>query len=61
VGTVVELVSMMLKREGVQSLFGIPGEGSTIDVPDATEKDGIRFDLNSHESTSAVMAIRLLD
>ena len=39
----------MLKREGVQYLFGIPGGGGTIDLLDATENDGIRFILNSHE------------
>ena len=54
--TVVELISTMLKREGVQYLFGIPGGGGTIDLLDATEKDGIRFILNSHETASAIMA-----
>lgn len=48
--TVVELISAMLKREGVQYLFGIPGGGGTIDLLDATEKQGIRFVLNSHET-----------
>jgi thiamine pyrophosphate-dependent acetolactate synthase large subunit-like protein len=43
----------MLKREGVQYLFGIPGGGGTIDLLDATEKQGIRFVLNSHETASA--------
>ena len=59
--TVVELVSMMLKREGVQYLFGIPGGGGTIDLLDATEKDGIRFVLNSHETASAVMACTIAE
>lgn len=54
--TVVELISILLKREGVRYLFGIPGGGGTIDLLDATEKEGIRFVLNSHESASAVMA-----
>lgn len=54
--TVVELVSTLLKREGIQYVFGIPGGGGTIDLLDATEKDGIRFVLNSHETASAVMA-----
>ena len=30
--TVVELISTILKREGVQYLFGIPGGGGTIDL-----------------------------
>jgi acetolactate synthase-1/2/3 large subunit len=54
--TVVSLISTLLKREGVRYLFGIPGGGGTIDLLDATEKDGIRFVLNSHETASAVMA-----
>jgi len=54
--TVVELISTLLKREGVRYLFGIPGGGGTIDLLDATEKDSIRFVLNSHETASAVMA-----
>lgn len=53
---VVELISTMLKREGVRYLFGIPGGGGTIDLLDATEKDGIQFVLNSHETASAIMA-----
>jgi acetolactate synthase-1/2/3 large subunit len=51
----------MLKREGVQYLFGIPGGGGTIDLLDATEKDGIRFVLNSHETASAVMACTIAE
>ncbi|MBI3065259.1 MAG: thiamine pyrophosphate-binding protein [Deltaproteobacteria bacterium] len=53
---VCELISTLLKREGVRYLFGIPGGGGTIDLLAATEKEGIRFVLNSHESASAVMA-----
>ncbi|HEV8343731.1 MAG TPA: thiamine pyrophosphate-binding protein [Candidatus Binatia bacterium] len=59
--TVVQLISNMLKREGVQYLFGIPGGGGTIDLLDATEKDGIRFVLNSHETASAVMACTIAE
>ena len=53
--TVVELISTMLKREGIQYIFGIPGGGATIDLLDAAEKDGIRFVLNTHETASAMM------
>jgi acetolactate synthase-1/2/3 large subunit len=53
--SVVELISMMLKREGVQYIFGIPGGGGTIDLLDATEKAGIRFVLNTHETAAAMM------
>ena len=52
---VVELVSAMLKREGVRYLFGIPGGGATIDLLDATERDGLQFVLNTHETASAMM------
>jgi acetolactate synthase-1/2/3 large subunit len=53
--SVVELISTMLKREGVQYIFGIPGGGGTIDLLDATEKDGIRFVLTTHETAAAMM------
>src|SRR3989304_2328026 len=46
----------MLKREGVLYLFGIPGGGGSIDLLDATEREGIRFILNSHETAAAIMA-----
>jgi len=55
VASVVELISAMLKREGVQYIFGIPGGGGTIDLLNATEKDGIRFVLNTHETAAAMM------
>ncbi len=45
---VVELISTMLKREGVRYMFGIPGGGGSIDLLDATEKEGIRFVLTTH-------------
>jgi len=53
--TVVELIATMLKREGIQHIFGIPGGGGTIDLLDATEKQGIRFVLNTHETAAAMM------
>jgi len=52
---VVELIATMLKREGVQYIFGIPGGGGTIDLLDATERAGIRFVLNTHETAAAMM------
>lgn len=53
---VVELITTMLKREGLQYIFGIPGGGGTIDLLDATEKAGIRFVLTTHETAAAMMA-----
>lgn len=58
---VVELVSSMLKREGVQYLFGIPGGGATIDLLDATERDGLQFVLNTHETASAIMGCTIAE
>jgi acetolactate synthase-1/2/3 large subunit len=55
VATVVELIAGMLKREGVQYIFGIPGGGGTIDLLDAAEQAGIRFVLNTHETAAAMM------
>jgi thiamine pyrophosphate-dependent acetolactate synthase large subunit-like protein len=52
-GTVVELILTLRKREGVQYLFGISGGGGTIDLLDATEKDGIRFGLSSYETVAS--------
>ena len=53
--TVVELISTLFKREGIRYIFGIPGGGGTIDLLDATEKAGIRFVLNTHETAAAMM------
>ncbi len=53
--SVVELIATMLKREGVQYLFGIPGGGGTIDLLDATERAGIPFVLTTHETAAAMM------
>jgi acetolactate synthase-1/2/3 large subunit len=53
--TVVELIATLLKREGVRYIFGIPGGGATIDLLDVTEKAGIRFVLNTHETAAAMM------
>jgi acetolactate synthase-1/2/3 large subunit len=52
---VVELISTMLKREGVRYMFGIPGGGGSIDLLDAAEKEGIRFVLTTHETAGAIM------
>ncbi len=54
-GSVVELIAAMLRRERVRHVFGIPGGGGTIDLLDATEKAGIRFVLTAHETAAAMM------
>ena len=41
VATVVDLVATMLKREGIEYMFGIPGGQATIDLLDATAATGI--------------------
>ncbi|MGA2991009.1 MAG: thiamine pyrophosphate-binding protein [Candidatus Korobacteraceae bacterium] len=59
--TVVELISTVLKREGVRYVFGIPGGGGSIDLLDATEKAGIQFVLVTHETAGALMACATAD
>jgi acetolactate synthase I/II/III large subunit len=45
----------MMKQEGIRHIFGIPGGGGTIDLLDVTERDGIQFVLNTHETAAAMM------
>src|SRR5512142_2288077 len=45
----------MLKTEGTEYVFGIPGGGGTIDLLDAIDREGIRFVLTRHETTAAMM------
>lgn len=49
-------VSKMLKGSGVDFMFGIPGGGSTVDLINGAEDEGIQFILTQHESSAAIMA-----
>lgn len=52
----VQGVSKQLKGSGVDFIFGIPGGGSTADLINGAEEEGIRFILTQHESSAAMMA-----
>ena len=49
-------VSKMLKGSGVDFIFGIPGGGSTADLINGAEDEGMQFILTQHESSAAIMA-----
>ena len=49
-------VSKVLKGSGVNYLFGIPGGGSSADLMNTSEDEGIKFILTQHETSAAIMA-----
>jgi len=51
-----QAVSKMLKRSGVRFMFGIPGGGSSADLINTSEDEGIPFILTQHETSAAIMA-----
>jgi acetolactate synthase-1/2/3 large subunit len=51
-----QAVSKMLKGSGVDFLFGIPGGGSSADLINTSEDEGIKFILTQHETSAAIMA-----
>lgn len=53
--TVAELVVSCLEAEGVEYMFGIPGE-ENIELVDATAQSKVRFILTRHEQGAAFMA-----
>ncbi|MHB8772875.1 MAG: thiamine pyrophosphate-binding protein [Syntrophales bacterium] len=56
-----QAIGKVLKDSGVTFLFGIPGGGSSVDLINAAEDEGIRFVLTQHESSAAIMASVLGD
>jgi len=46
----------MLKGSGVKFMFGIPGGGSSVDLINTSEDEGIPFILTQHETSAAIMA-----
>ena len=56
-----QAVSKVLKGSGVKFMFGIPGGGSSIDLINASEDEGIKFVLTQHETSAAIMASVLGD
>lgn len=51
-----EAVSKTLKNSGVKFMFGLPGGGSSADLINTSEDEGIRFILTQHETSAAIMA-----
>ncbi|HBB16750.1 MAG TPA: hypothetical protein DCZ97_06990 [Syntrophus sp. (in: bacteria)] len=51
-----QAVSKMLKGSGVKFMFGIPGGGSSADLINTSEDEGIPFILTQHETAAAIMA-----
>ena len=56
-----QAVSKVLKGSGVKFMFGIPGGGSSVDLINASEDEGIKFILTQHETSAAIMASVLGD
>ena len=54
--TIAEAVASNLAEAGTQTLFGLPGGGSNLDVIGACERVGIEFVLARGETAAAIMA-----
>jgi len=52
----VDVIAKVLKREGIDRIFGIPGGGSTTELINAAKKVGIEPVLSCHEASSAMIA-----
>ena len=52
----VDVIANVLKGEGIDRIFGIPGAGATTDLIDAATKLGIEVVLTSHETSAATIA-----
>jgi acetolactate synthase I/II/III large subunit len=52
----VDVIVEVLKREGIDRIFGIPGGGSTTDLVHAASRVGIEPVLSGHEGSSAIIA-----
>ncbi|MDC0227248.1 thiamine pyrophosphate-binding protein [Alphaproteobacteria bacterium] len=54
--TISKMIALHLKSIGVQSIFGVPGGGSSLDLIDAAESVGIKFYLVKREDAAVIMA-----
>ena len=54
--TISQMIALHLKAIGVQSIFGVPGGGSSLDLIDAAEDVGIKFYLVKREDAAVIMA-----
>lgn len=52
----VDVIVKVLKREGIDRIFGIPGGGATTDLINAASKAGIEPVLSGHEGSAAIIA-----
>ena len=52
-----QAIASALKTLGVRHLFGIPGGGSSIDLIEACDAEGIPFALVQHETSAAIMGV----
>ncbi|MDR5695482.1 MAG: thiamine pyrophosphate-binding protein [Armatimonadota bacterium] len=50
-----EAIATVLRREGVEYVFGLPG-GEVVNFLDALRREGVRFYLTGHEASAAFMA-----
>ena len=54
--TTVEVISAFLATAGLQRMYGVPGEGSSLDLIEAVRRAGIEFVATHHTSEAAIMA-----
>lgn len=52
----VDVVAGVLREAGITRIYGVPGEGSTIDLVDAAHREGVSYVLTVHETGAAFMA-----
>src|SRR5690242_5207151 len=55
--TAADVIVCRLRRAGVQTLFGVPGGGSNLDLIEAAGREGLRFVLTSTETSAALAAV----
>ena len=51
----VDVIANVLKEEGIDRIFGIPGAGASTDLIDAASKLEIEAVLTSHEGSAAMI------
>jgi acetolactate synthase-1/2/3 large subunit len=55
--TVASVIVSALRDAGVETLFGVPGGGSNLDIIAAAGRAGVRFVLTSTETAAALSAV----
>ena len=54
--TIAKALMRFLKSVGVKNIYGVPGGGSSLDLIDAAEENGINFFLVKREDNAVIMA-----